>query len=125
VINDTIVRYYWHGRWKYYDTSGAVEKYCYFDHGQLLYTKHVREAANPALAARLRAIDSVFQERHGKIIAHINAAIYDVEKAEQLRRKLFVADSVLFQNVGESLVDGYPTRIQVQDAVAIPFYILS
>lgn len=124
-VNDTVIRYYWQGRWKYYDAGGELEKFCYFDNGKLQRVKYIREAANPRLVRQLQVTDSLFHHRHGKMINRINAALYDNQKAEQLRRSLFEADSVLFQEIGKLIESGYPTKRQLQDAVAIPFYIIS
>ena len=125
-LNDTLIRYYYYGRWKYFNEAGKLHKYGYFEDGRLLRSEYPnRQGGNDSLIAQLNRLEIEFNQRHRNLLIQINRARYNARETEVLLEKLYKTDRVTFSFIEELLQSGYPHKAELREAIAIPFYFLN
>ncbi len=121
------IHYYFYGKWKNYDTSGVLIKYCFYKQGELIKTiyKDKHNKTNDSLFEVLRLIDTEFAADNRRLTDSINANLKNTTRYNYFKRALTVHDSITFMRIG-SIMDryGYPSTQIAGEASGIPFYIL-
>lgn len=122
------IQYYYFGKWKYYDSTQALEKYLYYEKGTLVKTRYVDKSnkTNDSLMYALNAIDHHFNQSNSELLDSIAYSAFNIQKRERLQNELFMSDTLSFIVIQQILkLYGYPTKEKVHGSAVIPFYILN
>ncbi|PBQ33295.1 hypothetical protein CNR22_16440 [Sphingobacteriaceae bacterium] len=122
------VHYYFFGKWKYYDTTGQVLKYVYYEKGRQVKTEYTdkNNKTNDSLTGVLVLLDTVFQARNEGLLDSISRAGFNIQKRERLQFELYMTDTASYRILDFILSKyGYPSKDKVHEQSVVPFYILS
>ena len=125
------IHYYFYGRWRAYNDSGKIVKYCYYEQGKLLKTVYLdkNNKTNDSLIEALNVIDKEFTIHNNILADSINASrpgtIKNSSKHQYFKNKLQQQDSLSFVKI-EQIINsyGYPSKQIAGESNEIPFYIL-
>ena len=122
------IHYYFYGKWKSYNESGKLDKYCFYEQGKLLKTVYLDKSikTNDSLIEALNVTDKEFAEHNKTLTDSINAYVKNQAKRTVFGNLLQFYDSLSFERI-TYLIDiyGYPSKEIAGESVSIPFYILS
>ena len=122
------IHYYFYGRWKYYDETGELIKYCYYKKGNLIRTVFLnpKAKAGDSLAKALYTLDTAFVRKNQYLISQIQKDATIPYRCESYREKLYKYDTLTFRAI-ETIIKkyDYPTKSLVGEANIIPFSIMS
>lgn len=125
----TKIHYYFFGKWKYYDETGQLLKYCYYEKGKLVKTVYAdkNNKTNDSLINALVLLDTTFQVKNAHLLDSISMAGYNLQKRERLQLELYMSDTTTFRDLDIIFkrYGGYPPKERVHDASVIPFYLIS
>ncbi len=129
IVNDSLkIRYFFYGRWKNYDSTGKLVKYIYYEEGHVTKTVYLDRsiATKDSLIFALNEIEKNFSEKNKEILDSISASRWNAARRERLQRELYFTDTLNFKRI-ENIINlyGYPSKKLVDEAVYIPFFILS
>lgn len=122
------VHYYFYGKWKSYNDSGALVKKQYYDQGKLVKTVYLDKniKTNDSLIEALNVIDKEFAAHNNALTDSINTYLKQLDKKTDFASQLHYLDSLSFDKIAKLLdVYGYPSTQVAGESSGIPFYILS
>lgn len=122
------IHYYFFGKWTYYDTTGQILKYVYYEKGKQVKTvyKDKTNKTNDSLTNALVWLDTTFQTHNAQLLDSISMAGFNVKKRERLQGELYMTDTTSYHTLEVLLARyGYPSKNQVHEQSVVPFYILS
>lgn len=121
------IHYYFYGKWKAFNDSGHLIKYCYYEKGNLVKTIYLdgNNKANDSLIEALNVIDKEFALHNNTLVDSINVNSKFVIKSQFYKNQLRYLDSLSFLKITQILnIYGYPSKIIAGESSVIPFYIL-
>lgn len=121
------IHYYFYGKWKTFNDSGHLMKYCYYEKGSLIKTIYIdkNNKTNDSLIEALNAIDKEFSLHNNILVDSINVNIKNISKSKTFQNKLKENDSLSFIKIEQILkIYGYPSKQIAGESSIIPFYIL-
>jgi hypothetical protein len=129
VNGDSLMHYFFYGKWKYFDEKGKLFKYVYFDKGQITKTDYLRKTnnlSNDSLIVALNRIDKEYLLPRLALADSFSVARDNPLKQKKLLRMAAQYDSLSMIHI-EKILDtyGYPSRAYVGQASEIPFYAIN
>jgi hypothetical protein len=122
------IHYYFYGTWKYYDTTGKLYKYGYYEKGILVKTRYVDKSikTNDSLMFALNNIENEFNRSNVDLLDSLAHCWSSPTLSEKFRNRIYSKDSLPFKKI-EFILNtyGYPNKEMCNEAVVIPFYIMS
>ncbi len=122
------IHYYFYGKWKYYDTTGSIQKFVFFEKGNEIKSiyKNQKDKTSDSLVDQLNKIQEDFLVKNNSLIDSINATYSRLATNEIYKTQLAFRDSVAFLKIENILAKyGYPSKQLSKEAYNIPFFILS
>lgn len=121
------IHYYFYGKWKAYNDSGALIRYDFYEKGTFVNSTYINtgNGINDTLITTLRQIDAEFTAHNRTLTDSINAYAKDELKQTRFKSIMDFKDSISFAAI-EKIIQryGYPSKQIAGEAVDIPFYIL-
>ncbi len=121
------IHYYFYGKWKAYNDSGALIRYDFYEKGTFVNSTYISSGngLNDTLMTRLRQIDVEFTSHNRSLTDSINAYSKDNVKLALFKTEMRYKDSLSFVAI-ENIIQryGYPSKQLVGEAADIPFYIM-
>lgn len=129
VDSDSLMHYFFYGKWKYFDENGKLFKYVYFDNGQITKTDYLHKTNNlsyDSLIVALNRIDKDYLLPRLALADSFSVARDNPLKQKKLLRMAAQYDSLSMIHI-EKILDtyGYPSRANVGQACEIPFYAIN
>ena len=121
------IHYYFYGRWKAFNDSGQLIKYCYYKKGSLVKTIYLdgNNKTNDSLIEALNVIDKEFALHNNTLVDSINVNFKNILKSKEFECQLKEKDSLSFLKITQILnIYGYPSKQIAGESSVIPFYIL-
>lgn len=122
------IHYYFYGTWKYYDTTGKLFKYGYYNKGILVKTRYVDKSikTNDSLMFALNNIENDFNRLNNDLLDSLAHCWSSPTLSEKFRNRIYSNDSIPFKKIEWILnIYGYPNKEMCNEAVVVPFYIIS
>lgn len=122
------IHYYYYGKWRYYDINGNLEKYCYYENGNLVQTAYLNKSikTNDSLTNALNTLDQYFNRKNAALLDSISRSAFNILRRERLQMELYMIDTLSFKTVEKILENySYPSKEVTGEATVIPYYILS
>jgi hypothetical protein len=129
INGDSLMHYFFYGKWKYFDENGKLFKYVYFDNGQITKTDYLHKTNNlsyDSLIVALNRIDKEYLLPRIALTDSFSVARDNPLKQKKLLRMAAQYDSLSMVHI-EKILDtyGYPSRAYVGQACEIPFYAIN